>query len=283
MRFKYLLITISSLLLLSSCSNNDTIIRGPSEPNDNSEEIENPHLVKGITLTKLKEAIETASTTICDITSYKTSISAAFSNIDSLTHQVTSEGPYEIDGYGTLYNNSVLSINFESSNIESYSKLIEYPTNKGYFYVNDAFTEIRLRYFDISDNITKDIRHLDYSPYNYEQTFYPAHLLSLNTIDLNSVSLAGYLNDGRILLQVANASSTSEVIGEETYEVISTKFENYLLKDNKIDEYQKSLKCFYRLSTDDSISFSKISELNSETYAYDDNGDFNKENFPLVS
>lgn len=283
MKFKYLLFSVASIILISSCSNNNNIIRGPSDPNDNSEEIENPHLVRGIPLNKLVEAVEAASSTICDITSYKSSTSESIQNFDFSTHTVTDEEFYGIDGTGTLYTNSVLHESYTTNNDDSFSKLLEYPSNNSYFYINDLFTEIRLRYFDVSDNLTKDIKYLDYSPLNYQQTFYPAHLFELSQVDLSTIEVAGYLSDDRILLQVAKSDTISETIGEENYEVSVTTFENYLLKDDKIDEYQKTSKTIYTLSSDESVSFTKLSILNSETYAYEDNGEFNKEGLPSVS
>lgn len=285
MKNKFILLLISAIALVGGCNGNDNIIRGPSDPNEDSGEVENPHLVRGITITKLKEVVEKASKSIFDITSYKTSKSATRNKFDPETHEPLLDHNYSLSGEGKLYSNSVLVDEFSAPDQESYD-LYFYDSparTKGYFYIDDTFTEIKLRYASASDGKVKEVKYRDYSPVNYEEIFYPSYLNQMSTVDLETISLAGYLNDGRVVFQVVQKHESSYVEYGITYDVETIIYINYLFKDNKCDEYQTRSKATYTVHDDPTKSYVMGETLIGETYAYGDNGEFDKTTFPGLS
>lgn len=278
MNFKFTIIALSSLLILSGCDGDKNIVRGPSDPNTVQEEVENPHLVRGIGATKLAEIVKEAKDGFFDISSFKTSWNDTSYKFNGT--EVVLEHNYSLGNEGVLFTNSVLHTKYSGDDAAKTAYLGE-PITEQYFYINDAFTEIRTR--KVLNAVVKDEIIMEYTPVNYERVFYPS-LVFTDGLSIDDVKVAGYLNDGRALMQVVVLSETIEVEDETQYKVAESIYSNFIFNtENMLVEYQLSHKLVYTKSDDENVSFTRSNGVYSETFAYEDNGDFDKATLPGVN
>lgn len=274
MKNRFLLILLSSILLLSGCGDDGVIRTNVTSPNDNGIDttITSEDVVSSITGGIYSKKLEEILNNIKDNTIYN--IKRSYSSYVHVINNEEKNDVFSLNIDTKLFTNSVLTKSIDAKTTNDYQYFNYYDENNGknvnqYVYMDDNFENIILKKEFVNNENSKKVIETSssYTLKNYDENFLIVDPSSFSN-NIEDYKVAGYIGDV-LFVRLINKKVNNE-------ENNVTIYVDYYIEDNRINKKE-----FYKEISNGEKVLEQEKIITS--YYYQDNGTYDKNIIPPVS